>query len=126
MDGVVFDGFSHTALMLAGQWNKMLVENCVFRNEMHGSSYFGGGALLSNGNVDMDTTVWVNNTFFCNNSYLWSIRGYCPVAVFSHNTVVYGTVNPFLTRQAQIMNMDNNLFYAVHSYGGIPEQVIQS
>ncbi len=126
MDGVVFDGFSHTALMLAGQWNKMLVENCVFRNEMHGSSYFGGGSFLSNGNVDMDTTIWVNNTFFCNNSYLWSIRGYCPVAVFSHNTVVYGTVNPFLMRQGQIMNLDNNLFYAMHSYGGIPEQVIQS
>lgn len=124
MDGVIFDGFTHTALQLGGQWNKMLVENCVFRNDMHSSSYFGGGAFLSNGNVDMDTTVWVNNTFFCNNSYLWSIRGYCPVAVFSHNTVVYGTVNPFLMRQGQIMNLDNNLFYAVHSYGGIPEQTI--
>ncbi len=124
--GDIFDGFTHTALMLAGQWNKMLVMDCVFRNEMHSSSYFGGGALLSNSPVDMDTTLFVNNTFFCNNSYLWSVRGYCPSAVFSHNTVVYGTVNPFLMRQGQIMQMDNNLFYAVHSYGGIPEHVIQS
>ena len=126
LDGCVFDGFSHTVLMLAGQWNKMLVENCVFRNDMHGSSYFGGGSFLSNGNVNMDTVIWVNNTMFCNNSYLWSIRGYAPVAVFSHNTVVYGAVNPFLMRQGQFMNLDNNLFYGVHAYGGIPEQVIQS
>lgn len=124
--GDIFDGFNHTALSLNGQWNKMLVEDCVFRNEMHPSSYFGGGSLLSGGGVDMDTTIFVNNTFFCNNSYIWSIRGYCPNAVFSHNTLVYGTVNPFLMRQGQIMRIDNNLFYGMHAYGGIPEHVIQS
>jgi hypothetical protein len=126
LQGDVFDGFTHTALMLAGQWNKLLVEDCVFRNEMHSSSYFGGGSLLSNYPVDMDTTIFVNNTFFCNNSYIWSIRGYCPNAVFSHNTLVYGTVNPFLMRQGQVMRIDNNIFYAMHAYGGIPEHVIQS
>ncbi len=126
LDGVIFDGFTHSALMLAGQWNKMTVVNCTFRNEMHGSSYFGGGAFLSNSPVDMDTVLFVNNSFFCNNSYLWSVRGYSPNAVFSHNTVVYGTVNPFLMRQGQIMRLDNNIFYAVHAYGGIPEHVIQS
>ena len=126
LKGDIFDGFTHTALMLAGQWNKMTVTDCVFRNEMHSSAYFGGGPFLSNNNVDMDTTIFVNNTVFCNNSYVWSIRGYCPNAVFSHNTLVYGTVNPFLMRQGQIMRIDNNLFYAMHAYGGIPEQVIQS
>jgi Secretion system C-terminal sorting domain len=126
MDGVVWDGFSHTVIQVNGQWNKELVQNCTFRNDMHSSSYFGGGAMLSGGNVDMDSVIWVNNTFFCTNSYDWSIRGFAPAAVFSHNTLVYGTVNPFLMRQGQIMNLDNNLFYAMHSYGGIPEQVIQS
>ncbi len=124
--GDIFEGFTHTALQLNGQWNKMLVEDCVFRNEMHSSAYFGGGAFLSGAPVDMDTTVFVNNTFFCNNSYLWSIRGYAPNAVFNHNTVVYGTVNPFLTRQAQILHINNNIFYGMHAYGGVPEEVIQS
>ncbi len=122
--GDVFDGFTHSALSISAQWNKMLVEDCVFRNEMHSSAYFGGGAMISGYVNDMDTTIFVNNTFFCNNSYLWSIRGYCPNAVFSHNTVVYGTVNPFLTRQMQVMRCDNNVFYAMNAYGGVPEDVI--
>ncbi len=126
LQGDVFDAFTHTALSLAGQWDKLKVSDCVFRNEMHNSSYFGGGGYLSNGNTDMDTTMFVNNTFFCNNSYAFSVRGYCPYAEFSHNTLVYGTVNPFLTYLAQNLHMDNNLFYTMHAYGGIPEQVIQS
>ena len=124
--GDIFDGFDHTVLMLAGQWDKMLVTDCTFRNEMHNSSYFGGGSLLSNSHTAMDTTIFVNNTFFCNNSYIWSVRGYCPNAVFSHNTLVLGTVNPFLTQVAQNIRMENNVFYAMHSYGGIPDHVINS
>lgn len=126
LQGDIFDAFTHTALSLAGQWDKLMVSDCVFRNEMHSSSYFGGGGYLSNGSTDMDTTIFVNNTFFCNNSYDFSIRGYCPRSVFAHNTLVYGTVNPFLTYLDQNLHMDNNLFYTMHAYGGIPEHVIQS
>ena len=96
LKGDIFDGFTHTAIQLNNWWSKMDVEDCVFRNEMHGTSWFGGGAFLSNGNTSMDTCKLINNTFFCNNSYLWSIRGYDKYSVFEHNTVVYGTVNPFL------------------------------
>jgi hypothetical protein len=91
---------------------------------MHSTSWFGGGAFLTGAPIAQDTCIFVNNTFFSNNSYHWSIRGYCPYAVFSHNTMVYETVNPFLMRQAQNVHMDNNLFYAVHAMGGNPDHVI--
>jgi hypothetical protein len=124
MKGCIWDGFTHTAIHLHSWWTKMLVQDCVFRNEMHGTSWFGGGAFLSDGGPAMDTCIWVNNTFFCNNSYLWSIRGYDRFSVFDHNTVVYSTVNPFLMRQASNVHMNNNLFYAVHAMGGNPTHVI--
>ncbi len=126
LKGDIFDAFTHTALSLGGQWDKLKVNDCEFRNDMHSSSYFGGGAFLSNGSTNMDTTIFENNTFFCNNSYIFSIRGYCPDAVFSHNTLVYGTVDPFLTYFAQNLHMNNNLFYAMHSYGGNPFQLIDA
>ena len=120
----IFDGFSHTALQLSAQWVKMNVQDCMFRNEMHGTSWFGGGAFISDGGTAMDTTRWINNSFFCNNSYNWSIRGYDKLAVFDHNTMALATVNPFLIRQAPNLHMRNNLFYATHAMGGNPDHVI--
>ena len=124
LKGCIFDGFSHTALQLSAQWCKMDVQDCMFRNEMHGTSWFGGGAFLSDGGTAMDTTKWINNSFFCNNSYNWSIRGYDKLAIFDHNSMVLGTVNPFLIRQAPNLHMRNNLFYAAHAMGGNPDHVI--
>ncbi len=123
MKGCVWDGFSHTAIHLHSWWCKMDVQDCMFRNEMHGTSWFGGGAFLSDAGPAMDTVKWINNSFFCNNSYLWSIRGYSPYAEFSHNTVVLSTVNPFLIRQAPNLIMNNNLYYASHAMGGNPTHV---
>ena len=124
LKGDIFDGFTHTAIQLNNWWSKMDVEDCVFRNEMHGTSWFGGGAFLSNGNTSMDTCKFINNTFFCNNSYLWSIRGYDKYSVFEHNTVVYGTVNPFLMETGSHMHVKNNIFYAAHAMGGNPDHTI--
>ncbi len=124
MKGDIFDGFSHSAIQLNNWWSKMDVEDCVFRNEMHGTSWFGGGAFLSNGSTAMDTSKFINNTFYCNNSYLWSIRGYDKYALFEHNTIVYGTVNPFLMARANNMVIKNNIFYAAHAMGGNPDHTI--
>jgi hypothetical protein len=124
LKGCIFDGFTHTAIQLNAHWNKINIQDCMFRNEMHSSAYFGGGAFLSGAPIHMDTTKFINNTFFCNNSYNWSIRGYCPYALLEHNTFVYGTVNPFLQRQGQNLHIKNNLFYAMHAYGGYPDDVI--
>lgn len=125
LKGCIFDGFSHTALQLSAQWCKMDVQDCMFRNNMHANtSWFGGGAFLSDGGTAMDTCKWINNSFFCNNSYNWSIRGYDKLAIFEHNSMVLGTVNPFLIRQAPNLRIRNNLFYAVHAMGGNPEHVI--
>ena len=122
--GVIFDAFTHQSIQLNGHWNKIDVEDCVFRNDMHSSAYFGGGGFMSGAPVHIDTLKFINNTFFCNNSYVWVVRGYCPYALLDHNTFVYGTVNPLLIRQAYNLHIKNNLFYAEHAYGGYPDDVI--
>lgn len=121
---VVFDAFTSCALRVYASWSKMDVQSCTFRNLMHSSSYFGGQAYLSDFDNHMDTCKFVNNTFFACNSYIWSIRGYDKYSLFEHNTVVYGVVNPFLTRQTKNLHIKNNVFYASHAYGGIPDHVI--
>jgi len=122
--GVIFDGFSHTALDLQAHWNKLDVQDCHFRNHKHGTSWFGGGGFLSGYPIHQDTSKFINNTFFSNNSYNWSIRGYTPKAIFEHNTLVYGTVNPLLMDRGFKLDIKNNLFYAVHAFGGNPTHVI--
>jgi len=121
---VVFDAFTEAAIRVDGaQFLKLDVQDCHFRNFIHSTSYFGGQPFLSNGLNHPDTTLFINNTFFACNSYLFSIRGYDPYSVFEHNTIVYGAVNPLLTRQASNLIMKNNLFYASHAWGGDPEQL---
>jgi hypothetical protein len=124
--GVIFDGFTDAGVVLNNNWIRQDVQDCVFRNLMHSSSWFGGQPLMSGNLLHQDTCKIINNTFFCNNSYSWSVRGYCPYALFEHNTMVYGTVNPFLIRQAPRVHIKNNLFYAMHAMGGNPDHVINS
>jgi len=102
------------------------VQDCHFRNFIHSTSYFGGQPFLTNNNDHPDTTIFINNTFFACNAYIFSIRGAGPKAVFSHNTIAYTVVNPFETGQGDNMYINNNLFYAVHGWGGNPEQIIGS
>ncbi|MDP4268230.1 MAG: T9SS type A sorting domain-containing protein [Bacteroidota bacterium] len=122
--GCVFDAFSDCALKIEAQWIKMDVQDCNFRNLMHTTSYYGGQAMETDAPNAMDTCKFINNTFFCCASYLWSIRGYDVYSIFAHNTIVYGMVNPFLIRSGVHMHINNNLFYSAHSYGGVPEDVI--
>ncbi len=124
--GVIFDGFTDAGVVLNNQWIKQDIQDCEFRNLMHSTSWFGGQPLMSGNLLHQDTCRIINNTFFCNNSYSWSVRGYCPYALFEHNTMVYGTVNPFLIRQAPNIHIKNNIFYAMHSMGGNPDHVINS
>jgi len=124
---VVFDAWTEAGIRVDGaDYVKLDVQDCHFRNFIHSTSYFGGQPFLSGGGPDQpDTTIFMNNTFFACNSYLFSVRGLGPKNVFSHNTVVYGAVNPMLVRQADNFILKNNLFYASHAWGGDPEQVIQ-
>ena len=124
MRGVIFDGFSDAGIVCSGQWTKVDVMDCVFRNHQHSSAWFGGQPFMTGSPVALDTVKFINNTFLANNSYSWSIRGYCPYAALEHNTFVYGTVNPFLIRQGQWMRIRNNVFYAMHAMGGNPDHVI--
>ncbi len=122
---VIFDGWSEAGIRVEGaDYFKLDVQDCHFRNMQHSSSYFGGQPFLTNEFDHPDTTIFINNTFFANNSYLFSVRGLGPKTVFEHNTVVYGAVNPLLIRQAPNLYLNNNLFYATHAWGGDPEQVI--
>lgn len=125
MRDVVLDGFTEAGIRVEGaDFVKLDVQDCHFRNFIHSSAYFGGQPFLSNGNDHPDTTIFINNTFFACNAYIFSIRGLGPKSVFAHNSVVYGAVNPFLTRQADNLYVKNNLFYGAHAWGGDPEQVI--
>lgn len=125
MRSVVLEAFTEAGIRVDGaDYVKLDVQDCHFRNFIHSTSYFGAQPFLSNGNDHPDTTRFINNTFFACNSYLFSIRGLGPKSEFSHNTVVYGVANPFLTRQADNLYVKNNLFYGSHAWGGDPEQVI--
>lgn len=122
---VIFDAFTEAGIRIDGADDvKLDVQDCHFRNFIHSTSYFGGQPFLSNNNDHPDSTKFINNTFFACNSYLFSIRGLGPKNVFEHNTIVYTAVNPFLTRTADNLYVNNNLFYAVHAWGGDPEQTI--
>lgn len=125
MRRVVLDGWTEAGVRSDGAKNlKLDVQDCHFRNFIHSTSYFGGQPFMTNGSDTPDTTIFINNTFFACNAYLWSVRDLGPKSVFDHNSVVYTAVNPFLTRQADNLYVRNNLFYAVHAWGGDPEQVI--
>lgn len=122
--GVIFDAFSEAGIRVYAQWTKLDVQDCYFRNHQHSSSWFGGQPFMTDAPNHLDTVKFINNTFFANNSYSWSIRGFDKYSVFEHNTMVFGAVNPFLIRQASNIHMKNNLFYAMHAMGGNPTHVI--
>jgi hypothetical protein len=92
---------------------------------MHTDSWFHGDPFMGGAPVALDTTLWYNNTFLANNSYTLNYRGYIPLARFEHNTMLYSVVNPFLTRQATNVHINNNIFYAQHAMGN-PDHVINS
>ena len=121
--GVIFEGFSNCAIN-PSYWLKADVQDCEFRNQQHNTSWFGGQIFRGPGTMALDTIIFINNTFLANNSYLIDVRGYCPLAVFEHNTMVYGMVNPFLIRQAPNIHINNNIVYAMHVMGGNPDHVI--
>lgn len=123
MRGCILDGWSNAGVLINAHWTKTDIQDCVFRNHQHSSSWFGGQPFMSGSPLALDTVKVVNNTFFANNSYLWSIRGYDRESIFDHNTLVYGTVNPFLTRQGSHLKIRNNIFYAMHAMGGNPDHV---
>jgi hypothetical protein len=122
--GCVFDGFSDAGIVASNHWLKSDVQDCIFRNHQHSSAWFGGQPFMTGGGIHQDTCKFINNTFVANNSYSWSIRGYDKWSVFEHNTMVFGTVNPFLMRQGSHMRIKNNVFYAMHSMGGNPDHII--
>ena len=123
MRGVIAEGWSDVFIN-PSFWMKTDWQDCTFRNLQHASSWFGGQVFRGAGSICLDTTKIINCTFFSNNSYLIDIRGYTPLAVFEHNTCVYGVVNPFLIRQADKLHIKNNIMYAMHAFGGNPTHVI--
>jgi len=120
---IIFEAFGESGIRVFAHWTKLDVQDCKFRNQMHGSSWFGGQPFMTDAPNHLDTVKFINNTFFCNSSYLFSIRGYDRMSIFDHNTLVYGVVNPFLTRQGSHMKIRNNLFYGMHAMGGNPDHV---
>ncbi len=123
MRGVIVDGLSHGAIF-PSYWTKLDIQDCEFRNLQHSSSWFAGDAFLSGNVVALDTVRIINNTFFASNATMFNVRGYTPLALFEHNTCVFGTVYTTLIRNANFARMKNNIFYSLAAMGGYPDPVI--
>jgi hypothetical protein len=124
LHGVIFDGFTGIAIALYGQWPSLDVRDCTFRNLQHPTSWFSGQACFAANGVHWDRSTFVNNTFFACNSYILTVQGYNRELLFEHNTIVYGVVNPFVLGRATNITIRNNIFYGLHAFGGVPDQVI--
>ncbi|MDX1700275.1 MAG: hypothetical protein R3250_06635, partial [Melioribacteraceae bacterium] len=98
MRGVILEGWSNVALNPDGDWHKLDIQDCVFRNNQHTGSWFGGQCMRGSGTHPSEELIFKNNTFFANSSYIMDVRAFDKASVFEHNTCVYGIVNPFLTR----------------------------
>ncbi len=123
MRNVVLDGWTEAGIRVQADKYKLDVQDCHFRNFIHSSSYFGGQPFMTDYNYP-DSVSFINNTFFAVNAYLFSIRALGPYANFEHNTIAYTAVNPLITRFADNLYLNNNLFYAAHAWGGDPDQTI--
>lgn len=116
--GCVFDGWGSGCINKGAIFNKIYINDCVFRNGMNGGgSWFGGNAFLS-GATPGDTVVMVNNTHFNSGSYF-----FCPnreITTFSrveHNTVFTTHVNPLYAPYLSNCYIRSNIFWGTLAMG---------
>ena len=86
---LVIDGFAEAGIRANGKDTKLDVQDCHFRNLMHPSSYYAGQGYLGASDSAPDSTIFVNNTFFCVSSYIFDVRAVDKYSAFEHNTVMY-------------------------------------
>ncbi len=112
-ENCVFDAWGGTAVRNYANWTKTYIYDCVFRNMIHPTGWFGGSCYLSNP-VPTDTIVMINNTEFNCGSYLYvpnrEINRYSRI---EHNTVFTTHVNVFYAPYVSNVTYANNILYSV-------------
>lgn len=122
IDNCVFDGWYFRAFGGGGTGNSYYVTNCKFINCQYPTGQFDGQGWGMLSGATADTVSFVNNTFFCDNSYILMLSGsaYAKYVKFDHNTVFGTVVNPFWLFQAVNLDFENNIIYATMAGGEIP------
>jgi hypothetical protein len=112
----VFDGQEGGHIDVEGNWVKIYITDCYFKNGIHpGGSYYGGGNILRPAN--RDTLIVTNNTFFCNSGYVFYISGIRKHVRFEHNNVLFNVVNVLPTWRGSNDIIKNNIYYCAASFG---------
>ena len=126
LDSCIFDGWYFRAIGGAGRGNSYYVSNCkVINCQDPGGQFDGQGWGILSG-ATADTASFVNNTFFCDNSYIVLLSGsaYAKYLKFDHNTVFCTVVNPMWIFQAVNADIENNIFYGTMSGGELPAETV--
>jgi len=113
--GDVFEGYGGAIEVNSGNHNNFHINDCVFMNLMHTTSWFKGEAFLSGGGFATDTVIIVNNTMFNCNSYAKASVDYTLYSRFDHNTVYLNCVNPLNDFVMTNATYRNNIFYGTEA-----------
>ncbi len=117
VDHCVFDGWTSSI-------NKncirpsVTVTNCVFRNGIQPTSWFGGNGGFYSNTTPTDSVILVNNTFFnCGSYFFVPNREICNYVRIDHNTIFTNHVNIFYAPYVSNAFYSNNIFYGVTAMG---------
>jgi len=121
-DNVVFEQWSQFAIGYAGNWDKIYITNCKYRNSTTPPNQWYVGELLRNENYvgafPTDTIVIKNNTLFNIGAYVVAATGgivnYCEI---NHNSIINTFKNPFFVDRMVNAKFTNNLFYNTFAGG---------
>jgi len=113
--GDVFEAYGAAIEVNSGNHDNFHINDCVFTNMMHPSSWFRGQAFISWGGFATDTVVMTNNTMFNCNSYAKASVDYTLYSRFDHNTVYLNCVNPINDFVMTNATYRNNIFYGTEA-----------
>ncbi|PID62710.1 MAG: hypothetical protein CR986_00785 [Ignavibacteriae bacterium] len=103
---------------------KTSIQNCYFRNVENATSPWNGRGIGFQ-NRDQDTVIMINNTFFNVNSFfLQGQDNLMKYVKFEHNTMVNSVKWPIQWQFPVNADINNNLFYNIHSMGEFPRDKI--
>jgi len=116
-DNCVFEGWGHRAIQQVGEWAKVYIRDCHFRNAQHPTSFMGG-AVFGSDLVPTDTVVMTNNTMFNCGAYFFlphaEITNY---SLVEHNTIFTNHSNIFHAPYLHNSYYRNNIIFGVHTLG---------
>ncbi len=118
-DHCTFDGFEQSnkyVFFNNGNWGKLFITNCDFRN-FQCSTTGNGGVSWSNGKVPLDTLVIKNSTIFCNHGELTGGPGYFNYIDIDHNTLFFLSDEVIKAREVTNAVIKNNIFFGVSLTG---------